>query len=117
MSQFEFSGRFKTGDAEAMSRLLQDALKIEKPRTKEGRTGVEMMFEREGLSFYCQEVPDPKVPTKYLIEGNMDGSLETVRARFQQLFKLAGERGIVCRLDYSEVDEDGEEIGEPHSFG
>lgn len=114
MDKFRFNGRFTKDDAQVLSRLLQDGFKIPEPRTRVGRIGVEMVSESDGFYLFCHEaVTRPGNPPQYLLEGSMDGALGPTRERLQRLVTLARERKIPLDLEFVQVNEDGDELGEP----
>jgi hypothetical protein len=111
-----FHGTIGSGDAEAVTVLLQDWLKTEKLDIDSGRVGVEIVYEEDGLYVYCHEAgTDPGVPPFYLLEGRADGTLDETSARLQELMKLCRGRDIECSAEYVALDEADEELGEEFS--
>ena len=113
MDRIAFYGNIKTGDSEAVSRLLRDWLKTEQLDLQVGRVGVEIVHEDEGLYVYCHEAgAQPGRAPFYLLEGHQDGTLDAANARLRELALLCAERNLGCGFEYVQVNEDGDEVSE-----
>ncbi|MBZ4422973.1 hypothetical protein [Myxococcus sp. RHSTA-1-4] len=113
MDRIAFYGTLETGDSEAVSRLLRDWLRTERLDMKVGRVGVEIVHEVEGFYLYCHETgSQPGMAPFYLLEGHLDGTLDTASARLKELARLCAERSIGRSLEYVQVNEDGDELSE-----
>jgi hypothetical protein len=108
-----FHGTIETGDADAVTLVLQNWLKTENLDIRIGRLGVEIVHEDEGLYLYCYEAAAaPADAPFYLLEGRADGALDETGARLQELMKLCRARSIECSAEYVALDETDEEVGE-----
>jgi hypothetical protein len=113
MDRIAFYGTLETGDFEAVSRLLRDWLKAERLDMRVGRVGVEIVHEMEGFYLYCHEAgSQPGMAPFYLLEGHLDGTLDTANGRLKELARLCAQRNIDCSFDYAQVNEEGDEVSE-----
>lgn len=115
MDRIAFYGNLKTSDSEAVTRLLRDWLGTDRLDTKVGRMGVEIVHEVEGFYLYCNEADRPGMAPFYLLEGHLDGTLDTARARLMELARLCAERNIGRRFEYVQVNEVGDEVSEEYT--
>lgn len=109
MDTIAFYGRFATGDADVVARLLRDWLETDEQNITVGLLGVEIVHEVDGLYLYCHEADTGPHPPCFLLEGTLPGTLGAANARLSGLARLCAARGVGCRLDYVLMDEDGNE--------
>lgn len=113
MAKTEFHGSIETGDAALIAAALREWLGTNALDEKVRLSGVEMVHEDESSYVYCYDsLATGGRPASHLIEGHLQLAPAEARARFVQLVSSLGARGVSSSVDYVEVDEEGEWLGE-----
>jgi hypothetical protein len=113
MDTIAFYGSIATADSELASGVLREWLETTALDIKVGRIGVEIVFEDAGFYLYCYEAAaEPGQAASYLLEGHLEGALDEARARLERLVALFRARSVEARIDYVQVDENGDWLGE-----
>lgn len=116
MNRIAFYGVLGTGDAPLAAAVLGKWVKASLvPKVRIG--GVEIDHEDERVSLYCHEASvKPGGPPELLLEGSMAGTLEEAKASLVELRDSFRARQVRADLEYVEVDDDGQEVGEQVSL-
>ncbi len=113
MNKIAFYGTIYSGDYKVVAAILKNWLKTEDLDIKIRLSGEEIVYETEEFYLYSyNSVTVEGVPPSFLLEGNMSGTLEEVKALLQQLWQLCQEQNITSSFEYVEVTEDGDEVSE-----
>jgi hypothetical protein len=112
MDKVAFYGSIKTDDHEVMSELLRDWVKAREIHVRIRLLGVEISYEDEGIYLYCHESSPPGMERFFLLEGHMFGTLAETHARLRELSRACEGRGVACRLEYVQVNDDGDQVSE-----
>ncbi|MFN6518729.1 MAG: hypothetical protein RMY29_030145 [Nostoc sp. CreGUA01] len=113
MNKIAFYGTIYSGDYKVVAAILKNWLKTEDLDIKIRLSGEEIVYETEEFYLYSyNSVTVEGVPPSFLLEGNMSGKLEEVKALLQQLWQLCQEQNITSSFEYVEVTEDGDEVSE-----
>lgn len=113
VNKIAFYGTIYSGDYKVVAAILKNWLKTEDLDIKIRLSGEEIVYETEEFYLYSyNSVTVEGVPPSFLLEGNMSGKLEEVKALLQQLWQLCQEQNITSSFEYVEVTEDGDEVSE-----
>jgi hypothetical protein len=76
--------------------------------------GVEIVYESERVSFYAQSAAtEPEARPYFLVEGKIVAEYARAKRMLESLLEDARARGLECVLEYVQLDERGDEVGEP----
>jgi len=117
MPRIAFYGVLHTGDPFLIADVLGAWVKAGKLPHKVRLGGVEMTHEDAGVYLYCHEDSvAPERPPQFLLEGHREGTLDEARAALVVLRDALGARQVPAKLEYVEVDEDGQELSDQFSL-
>jgi hypothetical protein len=113
VNRTSFSGVLETGDAQLVAGVLGAWAKAGALEAKVRLGGIEISHEDARLSLYCHDdsVP-PGQPPAFLLEGSMAGPVEEAKASLIELREAFKARQVAASLEYVEVDEAGQTVGE-----
>lgn len=114
----DFSGILHSGASETVLSVLGEWLKTDDLNAKQRISGLEIVYEDKNIYMYCYEDSDKlRNQEKFILEGHAEFDPDQTRIILERLFRLCQAAEMRCVLEYVEVDEDGEEIGEELRIG
>lgn len=116
MGMISFHGSFYAGDSFSVVQVLRSWLSAEDLAIK-NRHGLELRYENDDIEILCYESMLPEDANFYLLEGHIDGAVETATATLRRLAEQCRLTDVRFGGEYEEVDEGGNPIGDEIDIG
>jgi hypothetical protein len=113
MDRVAFYGDMETGDLQVAAGLLSSWLGRDDLVVKSRVAGDEITYEDEATYVYCHEADTSAGNAPFfLLEGQVAGPLASANEQLSALARLCDAGGVGCGLDYVQLDDDGDQVGE-----